>query len=87
MIIEKKIDPILHRQKCHACGYYTIYEAIPTGDTATDTCTYCGHQVQLNWYSDLRAAIKSNEKWFKDMAAVVPELDQLKNRGDHILLD
>src|SRR4051794_17597380 len=87
MIIEKKVDPILHRQKCGACGYYTVYQAIPAGDTATDTCTYCGHQVQLNWHPDLRAAFKSNEKVLKDMEEIFPELEQLKSPGDHILLD
>ena len=87
MIVVKEVDPILHRQKCSACGYYTIYSAVPAGDKATDTCTHCGHQVELVWYPDLRVAFKSAEKTFRDLTEIFPELADLKNPGDHILLD
>lgn len=86
MILVKQADPILHRQKCSVCGYYTIYNAIPAGDKATDTCTYCGHQVELVWYPDLRSALKSAERTFRDLSALFPELSELQKPGDHILL-
>jgi len=87
MIVEREVKPILHRQKCLACGYYTIYSAVPAGDRATDTCTYCGHAVELVWYADIKSAFKSFEKMLKDMSEIFPELNELKNPGDHVLLD
>ncbi len=87
MIVEREVKPILHRQKCLACGYYTIYSAVPAGDKATDTCTYCGHTVELVWYADIKSAFKSFEKMLKDMSEIFPELNELKNPGDHVLLD
>jgi Na+-translocating ferredoxin:NAD+ oxidoreductase RNF subunit RnfB len=87
MIIVKEVDPILHKQKCLACGYYTIYSAVPSGDKAIDTCTHCGHAVELVWYPDLRAALKSSERMLRDLTELFPELAELKNPGDHILLD
>lgn len=87
MIIEKKVDPILHRQKCSSCGYYTIYRAIPSGDKATDTCTHCGYELVLDWFPDLRKILKNKEKLFQDMSGIFPELAALKNPGDHIKLD
>ena len=87
MQIERKVEPILHRQKCSACGYYTVYSVVPMGDKAIDTCTHCGHAVQLVWYPDLKAALKNTEKLFEDLTEIFPELNKLKNPGDHILLD
>lgn len=87
MIRVKEVDPILHRQKCKACGYYTVYSAVPAGDKATDTCTHCGHQVELVWYPDLRAALKSHEKALRDLTEFFPELEQLQKPGDHIMID
>jgi hypothetical protein len=86
MIIVKEVDPILHRRKCTACGYYTIYSAVPAGDKATDTCTHCQHQIELVWYPDLRVALKSAEKTFRDLTELFPELGELQKPGDHILL-
>jgi rRNA maturation protein Nop10 len=87
MIRVKEVDPILHRQKCSACGYYTVYSAVPAGDKATDTCTHCGYQVELVWYPDLRAALKSQERVLEGLAEFFPELADLQKPGDHILLD
>jgi len=86
MIVVKEVEPILHRQKCTACGYYTIYSAVPAGDKAIDTCTYCGHHVELVWYPDLGAALKSAERTLRDLTELFPELGELKKPGDHILL-
>ena len=87
MIRVKEVDPILHRQKCFACGFYTVYSAVPTGDKATDTCTHCGHQVELAWHPDLRSAMKSQERALRELTEFFPELAQLQKPGDHILLD
>jgi len=87
MIIEKKVEPILHRQKCTSCGYYTVYQAVPSGDKAIDRCTHCGYEVMLEWHQDLKASIKNTEKLFRNMTEIFPELAELKNPGDHILLD
>lgn len=87
MQIEREVKPILHRQKCSACGYYTIYRAIPAGDKACDSCTYCGHTVEMPWFADLKSSIKNRERMLRDMSEMFPELNELKNPGDHILLD
>lgn len=87
MKIERPVDPILHRQKCTSCGYYTVYQAIPSGDRATDRCTHCGYEVVLEWHHDLKAAIKNTERLFRDMTELFPELAELKNPGDHIMLE
>jgi hypothetical protein len=87
MKVERKVDPILHRQKCPACGYFTYYRAIPEGDKATDTCTYCDHQVQIAWHSEIKAVYKNTERFLKDLEETLPELKELKNPGDHILFD
>lgn len=87
MIIEKSVEPILHRQKCPACGYYTFYMAVPAGETATDTCTYCGRQVEIVWNPDIKAVFRNTEKLLKNLEEAFPELMELKNPGDHILLD
>jgi rRNA maturation protein Nop10 len=87
MIVEKKVAPILHRQKCPACGYYTIYETVPAGNEATDTCTHCGYQVQIAWNSEIKALFKNTERSLRDLEEILPELKELKNPGDHILLD
>ena len=87
MIIENRVEPVLHRQKCTACGYYTVYQAVPAGDRATDTCTHCGHRVEIAWQHEIKAAFKSAEKFLKDLEETLPELKELKNPGDHILLD
>lgn len=86
MIIVKEVAPILHRRKCAGCGYYTIYSAVPAGDKATDTCTHCQHQIELVWYPDLRAALKSAERTFRDLTELFPELGELQKPGDHIHL-
>jgi hypothetical protein len=87
MIIERAVEPVLHRQKCAACGFYTIYRAIPAGGRATDTCTHCDHQVSIPWHVEMKASYKSFERFLKDLEEVFPELQGLKNPGDHILLD
>jgi hypothetical protein len=87
MRIEKKIDPILHRQKCSGCGFYTVYQAVPAGDKAIDSCTHCGHAFEIVWNHEIKAAFKNKEKFLKNLAEIYPELDDLKNPGDHIKLD
>jgi hypothetical protein len=87
MIIERAVEPVLHRQKCSACGYYTIYRAVPTGERATDTCTHCDHQVAIPWHQDIKSLFKSSERFLKDLEEIFPELQGLKNPGDHILFD
>jgi transcription elongation factor Elf1 len=87
MIVERKVDPIPHRQKCPACGYYTVYQAVPAGDKATDTCTHCGHQVRIAWDQEIKAVFKNTERFLKNLEEILPELKELKNPGDHILLD
>jgi hypothetical protein len=68
MIVENRVDqPVLHRQKCPACGYYTVYRAVPAGDRATDTCTHCDHQVQIAWQQEIKAVFKSTERFLKDL--------------------
>jgi DNA-directed RNA polymerase subunit RPC12/RpoP len=87
MIVERKVDPILHRQKCPACGYYTFYQAVPSGNKASDTCTHCGHKVQIAWDKEIKAVFKNTEKFLKNLEEILPELKELKNPGDHIPLD
>jgi Na+-translocating ferredoxin:NAD+ oxidoreductase RNF subunit RnfB len=87
MIIEKKVDPILHRQKCKQCGYYTVYQAVPAGEKAIDACTHCGYAVQIEWNHDIKAAFKNMEKFLRNLEEIYPELKGLKNPGDHIMLD
>ncbi len=87
MIIEREVKPILHRQKCSACGYYTIHRAVPQGERACDSCTHCGHTVELLWFADLKAAIKNFERLLNDLSEIYPELNDLKEPGDHIMLD
>ena len=87
MQIEREVKPILHRQKCTACGYYTIHQATPSGERACDSCTHCGHTVEMLWFTDLKASIKNLERMLNDMADLYPELSELKKPGDHILLD
>jgi hypothetical protein len=87
MIIEREVKPVLHRQKCSACGYYTIYRALPAGESATDTCTHCDHQVAIPWHGEMKALFKNSERFLKDLEEIFPELQELKNPGDHILLD
>lgn len=88
--MEKKIkqaEPVLHRQKCPACEYYTVYQAIPAGDKALDTCTHCGHQVGIMWHHEIRSVFKNTEKFLRNLEDIYPELKDLKNPGDHIKLD
>lgn len=85
--IIKEIEPFLHRQKCPGCGFYTVYEVFPQGDKAIDTCTHCGHQMQILWHHEIKAVFRNSEKFFRNMEEIYPELAQLKNRGDHIKLD
>jgi hypothetical protein len=87
MIIERAVEPVLHRRKCSACGYYTIYRAVPAGESATDTCTHCDHHVAIPWHQDIKSLFKSSERFLKDLEGIYPELQGLKNPGDHILLD
>lgn len=87
MIIEREAGPVLHRQKCHGCGYYTFYRAVPAGDRATDTCTYCGHETSIAWNSEVKSVFKNTEKLLRDMREIFPELDQLREPGDHVLLE
>ncbi len=87
MIVERGVKPILHRQKCSACGYYTVYEAVPAGSEATDTCTHCGFQAQIAWNSDIKGIFKNTEKFLRDLEQILPELKDLKNPGDHFLLE
>lgn len=87
MIIKRETKPLLHRQKCSACDYYTLYRAIPAGEKATDTCTHCGHQVTLAWDNEIRATIKNTEKILTDLEEIYPEIKDLKEPGDHIRLD
>jgi rRNA maturation protein Nop10 len=87
MNIEKLVDLIFHRQKCTACGFYTVYQAIPAGDRATDSCTHCGHQVEIAWHPEIKGVFKNTERLLRDMEEILPELKGLKNPGDHILLD
>jgi hypothetical protein len=87
MIIAREVKPVLHRQKCSACGYYTIYRAIPAGESATDTCTHCDHQVAIPWHEEIKSLFKSSERFLKDLEEIFPELQELKNPGDHILFD
>jgi hypothetical protein len=87
MIIERAVEPVLHRQKCSACDYYTIYRAIPAGASATDTCTHCDHQLAIPWHGESKSSFKSFERFLRDLEGIYPELQQLKNPGDHILLD
>lgn len=85
--ILRESKPILHRQKCLACGYYSVHEAVAAGDRGTDRCTHCGHEVELAWNQELKAIFKNTEKFLKNMEALIPELRDLKNPGDHILID
>ncbi|MDO3378970.1 hypothetical protein [Geoalkalibacter halelectricus] len=87
MRVKRETKPILHRQKCAACNYYTLYQALPAGDQATDTCTHCGHQVTLAWDDGIKAAIKNTERMLKDLEEIYPELKALKAPGDHIRLE
>ncbi len=87
MILEKKAKPVLHRQKCPGCGYYTFYRAEPTGEKATDTCTACGHQVEIAWHADIKAIFNNSEKLFRDLEAVCPELKELQKPGDRVRFD
>lgn len=77
----------MHRKKCPSCDYYTVYRATPVGDKAVDECTHCGHQIAIEWHSDLKMALKNTEKFLKNMEEMCPELKDLKNPGDHIKLD
>jgi transcription elongation factor Elf1 len=87
MKIKKEVEPIQHRQKCPACGYYTVYQAVPAGEKAIDACTYCGHQVEIVWDQDIKAVFRNSEKLFRDLEEICPELKELKKPGDHIRLD
>jgi uncharacterized paraquat-inducible protein A len=87
MLIQRDVKPILHRKKCPACGYYTVYQAIPAGEKATDTCTHCRHEISLAWDKEIKAAIKNTEKMLRDLEEIYPELKTLKNPGDHTLLE
>jgi hypothetical protein len=87
MIIKREAKPVLHRQKCKACDYYTFYRAVPAGDQAIDTCTSCGHQIEIAWNEEIKAIFKNNEKLLRDLESVYPELQKLKEPGNRIRLD
>lgn len=86
MIIKREAKPVLHRQKCMACQFYTFYRAEPSGDKAIDTCTSCGHQVEIAWNNEIKAIFKNTEKMLKDLEELYPELRDLQKPGDFIKL-
>lgn len=86
MIIKREAKPVLHRQKCQACQFYTVYRAEPSGDKALDTCTSCGHQIEIAWNAEIKAILKNTEKMLKDLEDIYPELKELKEPGDSIQL-
>ncbi len=86
-IVEKKIGPVLHKQKCKGCDYYTIYSALPSGEKAIDTCTHCGYAVEIPWHFEMKSVFKNADKFLKNLEEICPELKDLKNPGDHIKFD
>ncbi len=87
MITKREVKPILHRQKCKNCNFYTVHRVIPAGEKAVDTCTHCQHAVEIPWDHEIKASFKNKEKFFKNLEELYPELRDLKNPGDHISLD
>jgi hypothetical protein len=87
MINKREVKPILHRQKCKNCDFYTVYQAVPVGEKAIDTCTHCQYAVEIPWDHEIKAAFKNKEKFLKGLEEFYPEIAELKNPGDHISLD
>lgn len=87
MINKREVKPILCRQKCKKCDYYTVYQVVPVGEKAVISCTHCEYAEEIPWDSEIKAAFKNKEKFLKGLEEFYPELADLKNPGDHILLD
>jgi hypothetical protein len=87
MIIKREVKPILHRQKCSKCEFYTVYQTVPVGEKAISTCTHCQHMMEIPWDHEIKAAFKNKEKFLQGLEEFYPELKDLKNPGDHISLD
>ncbi len=77
---------MLHKHKCQACSYYTIFQITPMGHKATNTCTHCGDEQTIPWDNEIRSMFKQTQKALKDMEEFCPELKDLKEAGDHVLI-
>jgi hypothetical protein len=87
MINKREVKPILHRQKCKSCDFYTIYQVVPVGEKAILSCTHCEYAEEIPWDHEIKATFKSKEKFLKNLEELYPELQDLKNPGDHTSLD
>lgn len=78
---------ILYRNKCDACGRWTIYEATTDTIPIRSECTSCGAgYATFASVSEMKKTISEIEAGIKMLEQAYPRLRWLRDRGQSITL-
>jgi hypothetical protein len=77
---------MLFRNKCEACGFWTVFRVTVRYFKAHETCTYCGCETTIRWNGEAKDLVCRNEKLLTDLESICTELQLLKKPGDHVRL-